>query len=361
MKYEYWLAGIRQLSARKKILLRKYLNTGKAIYNIEEKRLDEIPFLNEKDRKAVMLAKSEVGLDEKYEKMEEQGIHFIPFFSEEYPQKLRQIPDPAYAIYVKGKFPRPDMPSVAIVGARNCTPYGEKYATDFGRELAENGVQIISGLARGIDGFGQRGALIGQGRTFAVLGCGADICYPREHIGLYMDILEQEGGILSEYQPGTPPLPANFPMRNRIISGLSDIILVIEARERSGSLITADMALEQGKDVYALPGPINSGQSQGCNKLIHQGAGILLSTDMLLEDLSITPISRKCTDEAHRNVHLSEKENAVYSKIGFYPKSINTLLDETDIRAGEMMELLVSLELQGYIREVSKNHYVLGK
>ena len=123
---------------------------------------------------------------------------------------------------------------------------------------------MISGLARGVDGIGQRGALLGGGKTFAVLGSGVDVCYPKNHMGLYLDILEQEGGILSELPPGTPPLPQHFPRRNRIISALSDIVLVMEARERSGSLITADLALEQGKDVYALPGPVNSSLSQGC-------------------------------------------------------------------------------------------------
>src|SRR5699024_10820777 len=133
----------------------------------------------------------------------------------------------------------------AVVGARRCTPYGEKYAVEFAEKLASCGVEIISGLARGIDGMGQRGALMGGGRTFAVLGSGVDVCYPREHIGLYVDIQEQGGGILSEYPPGTPPVSQNFPPRNRIISGLSDVVLVMEARERSGSLITADLALEQ--------------------------------------------------------------------------------------------------------------------
>ena len=146
---------------------------------------------------------------------------------------------------------------------------------------------MISGLARGVDGMGQRGALMGKGRTFAVLGSGVDICYPREHMGLYVDILDQGGGILSEYPPGTPPLPRNFPPRNRIISGLSDAVLVMEARVKSGSLITADLALEQGRELYALPGPVNSELSSGCNRLIQQGAGILLSPEMLLDEWNL--------------------------------------------------------------------------
>ena len=158
---------------------------------------------------------------------------------------------------------------------------------------------------------GHRGALMEKGKTFAVLGCGVDICYPREHIGLYMDILEQGGGILSEFPPGTPPLAVNFPLRNRIISGLSDVILIMEARERSGSLITADLALEQGKEVYALPGPVDSPLSTGCNRLIQQGAGVLLSAENLLNEWGIMPdnLCRKTEIKPDKNKKQNNMDN----------------------------------------------------
>ena len=179
-------------------------------------------------------------------------------------------------------------------------------------------------------------------------------------MGLYVDILDQGGGILSEYPPGTPPLPRNFPPRNRIISGLSDAVLVMEARVKSGSLITADLALEQGRDVYALPGPVNSELSSGCNRLIQQGAGILLSPEMLLDEWNL-PVPKPGDGESENKKMLETPENLVYSCLDLYPKDVDRLAKETELSARELISVLVSLELQGYIKELSKNHYIRVK
>lgn len=357
MIYEYWFASVPHVTDRKKYLLREQLGTGKHIFYIEETKLRQYKFLNEEDVHIIIQAQKMTDLEERFEELKRDEIRFIPHFSELYPKKLREIPSPPYAVYVKGKLPEEDKKTAAIVGARKCTAYGEKYALEFGEKLAACGVQIVSGLARGIDGFSQRGALMGDGRTFSVLGCGVDICYPKEHTGLYHDILEHGGGILSEFVPGTPPVPQNFPRRNRIISGLSDVVLVMEARQKSGSLITADMALEQGRDVYALPGPVNSSLSQGCNHLIRQGAGILLSPEMLLEELQISGGFDMLKTDKNKKV-LETTENMVYSLLGLYPRNVSQLIEETLLSANEVMEVMVSLELKGYIREVSKNYYV---
>jgi len=191
--------------------------------------------------------------------------------------------------------------------------------------------------------------------------CALPICYPRDHIGLYMDIIEHGGGILSEFPPGTPPLAMNFPMRNRIISGLSDAVLVMEARVRSGSLITADMALEQGKDVYALPGPLDSPLSAGCNQLIQQGAGILLNPENLLEEWGIeTNVLCRNTEiknEKNKKV-LESTDDLVYSCVGLYPKNVDQIAQESRVEIRKLMSILVTLELQGYIREITKNYYI---
>ena len=222
--------------------------------------------------------------------------------------------------------------------------------------LAEQNIDIISGLARGVDGAGQRGALNAGGRSYGVLGSGADVCYPKENRGLYED-LQKRGGVLSELPPGTPPLPQHFPARNRIISALSDIVLVIEAKDRSGSLITADQALELGKEVYALPGPVDSSLSRGCNRLIKQGAGILLSPEDLLEELHIC--SRESIKKKLKNkIMLETSEELVYSRLGFYPKSIGQLAEETHIEISKLINQLVTLEVKGYIQEISKNYYI---
>lgn len=360
MVYEYWFAAITQLADSKKYLLRQSVGSGENIFYIEETKLRAFRFLNENDINTIMQAQKEKKLEEKYDAIVKKSIRFIPCFSNEFPKKLLEIPSPPYAIYVKGNLPDECKKAVAIVGARRCTPYGEKYALEFGEKLALAGINVISGLARGIDGLAQRGALTGEGQTFAILGCGVDICYPKEHIGLYMDILEQGGGIISEFVPGTSPIPQNFPKRNRIISGLSDVVLVLEAREKSGSLITADMALEQGRDIYALPGPVNSSLSQGCNQLIRQGAGILLSPERLLEDMDIFGFGDSIKINKNKKV-LESPENMVYSRLGLYPKNISKLIEETSLPANEVVERLVSLELQGYIREVSKNYYIKMK
>ncbi len=359
MEYEFWLAGLR-LPARKKYLLRQYMKTGRAVYYIEETEISQIGFLTERERNTIRQAQKEKGLKEVYDRSCEKGIRFVPYFSPDYPEKLREIADFPFALFVKGRLPDRVSRKAAVVGARRCTPYGEKYAVESAEKLASCGVEIISGLARGIDGMGQRGALMGGGRTFAVLGSGVDVCYPREHIGLYVDIQEQGGGILSEYPPGTPPVSQNFPPRNRIISGLSDVVLVMEARERSGSLITADLALEQGRDVYALPGPVNSDLSRGCNRLIQQGAGILLSPEMLLKEWNLAFAASVQKEDKNEKV-LETPENLVYSCLGLYPKNIDRLAEETKLSVSELMNALVALELQGCIREISKNFYIKAK
>lgn len=224
------------------------------------------------------------------------GIHFSCFLEEDFPQRLRWIPDPPFGIYCKGRMPFSEGRgtggtadgadvrggAAAIIGARSASPYGKNQARRFAFALASGGVTVISGMARGIDGIAQRAALDAGGLSFGVLGCGVDVCYPEENRDLYDRLLEQ-GGILSEYPPGTPPEPKLFPQRNRIISGLSDLVLVIEARKKSGTLITVDMALEQGREVYALPGRVSDHLSDGCNRLIRQGAEAATCPEDILE------------------------------------------------------------------------------
>ena len=201
---------------------------------------------------------------------------------------------------------------------------------------------------------------MGGGQTFAVLGNGVDICYPRENIGLYMDI-QKKGGIISEFPPGTEPLARNFPMRNRIISGLAEWILVIEAKEKSGSLITADFALDQGKDVYALPGPVTSELSKGCNRIISDGAVPLLSPEYLLEQEELKLLKNHTnspSDRVKNEKVLESPEKLLYATVCLFPKSLDTLQAESGMKRTDMVRALVSLEMKGYIREISRNHFV---
>lgn len=359
MEYEYWLAGIKPLAEWKKRRLRDEYGNAQAVYYIEETRLHFSDYLSGEDVKLLLNSRDDRKRVESWRRLENAGIRFVPYYSGLYPEKLKHVSRPPYALYVKGELPRDDVPSVAVVGARRCTHYGEQMALEYGEQLAGAGAQIISGMAKGIDGAAQRGALNAGGLTYAVLGSGVDVCYPREHIGLYMDI-QARGGILSEQMPGQPPLAAYFPERNRIISGLADVVLVMEAKERSGSLITADCALEQGKDVYALPGPADSSLSLGCHRLIRQGAGILVSPQTLLEDLGLE--GRLWKQKTDKNEKMLESpENMVYSCLGLFPKGIGNIMEETGLPADKAMEVLMSLVLKGYIKEVSKNYYVRNR
>lgn len=219
-----------------------------------------------------------------YETLRERGICLITEQEAAFPKRLKEIPDPPWAIYYVGELPQADKKAVALIGARDCSEYGRYMAGQFGAAFAKAGVQVISGMARGIDGIGQSTALKEGGYSLGVLGCGVDICYPRENQALY-DALLAGGGVCSEYPPGVVPKSVLFPPRNRIISGLCDAVLVVEARERSGTLITVDMALEQGREVYALPGRATDPLSGGCNRLIRQGAGLVCTPEELLAEL----------------------------------------------------------------------------
>ncbi|MEE0955134.1 MAG: DNA-processing protein DprA [Eubacterium sp.] len=203
-----------------------------------------------------------------------------------YPSQFSGLPGMPSSFYYIGELPDPALPSVAIVGARACSAYGRREAFRFARVLAGHGVQIISGMAEGIDSWSQRGAIEGGGKTYAVLGTGPNVCYPRSSLDLYQNIIKN-GGIFSEFEPDSPPKAWHFPLRNRIISAFANIVLVIEARRKSGSLITADYALNQGKTIYAVPGSNHSALSQGTNHLIAQGAGVATSPEAILLDLGL--------------------------------------------------------------------------
>ncbi len=357
MKYEYWFAALQGIPAKEKVRIRTLVGSAKAFYEMKEEDIAALGIF-EKFRKKMIRQDSTKDF-EMYERMLQKKISFVTLLDQTYPAKLREIASPPYALFYKGRLPNEKKKSVAIVGARNCTAYGRRMAEEFAKVLVEHDVQIISGMALGVDGAGQRGALEGGGSSFAVLGCGVDICYPRENFSLYQS-LEAKGGILSEFPLGTEPLKQNFPARNRIISGLADAVLVIEAKEKSGSLITADMALEQGKDVYALPGPVTSSLSRGCHELIKQGAGILTSPQELLVDLGID-LQNVSEKSPERKIVLESAENLVYSCLNFQPMSPNQIAGAAKLPIQSVLDALIRLELMGYVMEVSKNYYVKVK
>ena len=248
----------------------------------EEKDLNKLKSIKE----SVLKEEKELKENAKifYAELMRKDIHWTHLNKNNYPYRLKNIGDPPLMFFYKGKLPDEERPSVAIVGARECSFYGEKTAGMFARELSSAGIQIISGMARGVDGISQRASISVGGNTFGVLGCGVDIVYPEENKDLFEDILK-DGGIISEFNPGTEPLRTYFPSRNRIISGLSDIVLVVEARKRSGTYITVTSALDQGREVFAVPGRITDALSDGCNNLIVAGAEIAVNSEAIIRDL----------------------------------------------------------------------------
>jgi DNA processing protein len=273
-----------------------------------------------------------------------------------YPKRLENIYDAPVCLYYKGKLPDNKKPAVAIVGSRSCSEYGRQIAHTLGKELAMAGVEIISGLAMGIDASGHSGAIYGGGSTYAVMGCGVDICYPAANRKLYQEIL-LNGGILSEYPWQTPPSPGQFPVRNRIISGLSDIVIVVEARKKSGSLITADQALEQNREVMAVPGRIFDKTSEGCNRLIKMGAAIISTPQDVLEMLELTCPETVSSGNA-KKFCLAPDEEMVYSNLDFTPKGLEEILMQCEKEPSELMEVLMRLIIKGMVRETSRNYYV---
>lgn len=261
---------------------------------------------------------------------------------EEFPDRLREIPDSPKCIYLIGRLPKKEEPTVGIIGARNGTDYGKRVALSLARELASYGIGIISGMAYGIDSAAHKGALEGGGKTYAVLGSGADVCYPAVNQRLYEEIKER-GGVISEYTPGSPPLPHHFVERNRLIAGLSDVLIVVEARERSGTFITVDRALEQGKQVFAVPGRISDALSKGCNKLLMDGAGICLSKDDILHCFSI-----EVKEEKESKKFLNEEEKKVYQALNIDEKHIDRLAKELNMPVKKLYPILIGLELLGY-------------
>ncbi len=221
---------------------------------------------------------------EEYRKMRAAQISLLTLLDAEYPERLREIPDAPFALFVRGRLPEETAPSVAVIGARDCSEYGRSVARQLGGLLGSKGVTVVSGMARGIDGISQEAALEAGGRSIGVLGSGVDVCYPAQNKALYARLLEK-GAVLSSYPVGTPARSQNFPPRNRIVSGLADAVVVIEARVKSGTLITVDMALEQGREVYVVPGRVTDRLSDGCNRLIRQGAFMLLEPTEFLEEL----------------------------------------------------------------------------
>lgn len=285
------------------------------------------------------------------------GVEVVTWLDSRYPRLLREIADPPPFLYVKGKLAEEE-PALAVVGARRASTYGRMATERLSKELAACGVTIVSGMARGIDTAAHRGALAGGGRTLGILGCGIDQVYPPENRPLFEKVVDT-GALVSEFPMGTLPLAENFPRRNRIISGLSNGVLVVEAAVNSGSLITAQMALEQGRDVFAVPGNIDSGVSQGTNLLIKQGAKLVSCIEDILDELpgSASPTKAPCRE---RQFDLSPDEEKVHRQLAASPLHIDEITVKSALTAGDVSAILLRLELKGAVQQLPGKYFAVA-
>lgn len=281
------------------------------------------------------------------ESFEKNGIKFISFLNKNFPEELKSIPDAPIALFYKGEIDN-DSPKISIVGTRRCSSYGKKVAEEIAELLSNNGVIVVSGLAYGIDSSAHIGALKGYGKTYAVLGGGLNKVYPKSNINLSKKI-EERGAVISEYFPDDEPRDFQFPERNRIIAGLSKAAVLVEAPEKSGALITVDFAIDFGREVFCVPGPINSELSIGCHKIIRDGGTILTSYEDLLEFLNIKMVKKNLPE-------LTKEEEELLEKIPYVVTYIDDFLNSSS-----NLPLLISLESKGYIESFPGNYYMRKK
>jgi len=303
----------------------------------------------------VIQAREGVDLDKLWERIEKQGIKILTWQDESYPQRLKEIDQPPPVLYIRGNYLPDDLFAVAIVGTRRVTPYGRQITEELSAFLAANGITVISGLARGVDAIAHQSTLKAGGRSIGVLGSGVDKIYPPEHRGLAEQMMER-GAIISDYAPGTPPDASNFPPRNRIISGLSLAVVVIEAGETSGALITSEFAAEQGREIFAVPGSILAPQSKGTNKLIQQGALPLLSVNDLMQALDLTRVGEH--KAARKIIPADETEARLMNVLGNEPLHVDEIRNQSELPIEKVSAALALMELKGMVRQVGGMNYV---
>ena len=361
IKYWVWLSSMVRISIRHRLQLLDYFGDPALIWECSESELKALHFCTPRIIDAITDRNAREDLPGLMDKINRCNANIITIKDGMYPEELKTIPDPPVVLYCLGKLEK-EAVCVAIVGSRRATYYGLDMAGRLSRELAENGVTVVSGMARGIDSRAHGGALEGGGRTIAVLGCGIDIIYPSENRELQKRIC-QSGAVISEYVPGTPPLAFHFPARNRIISGLSKGVAIIEANERSGSLITAEFALEQGKDVFAVPGNINCRNSSGTNKLIKDGAIVVTSVDDILDELKITHGTNNslCNDNKLNASILGGNEKSIAKSLENGPAHIDRIARDCGISVQLAGSVLVMLELSGFVEQLPGKIYRLSE
>lgn len=390
--YDMWAAAIQDGYIGRLIEIVEAAGGAENIYNMKKEQLMSEIGVSKRLAGYIEKCQNEIDIVKLAEYMENNELHFVDYKSEKYPKRLNTIPGKPYGLFYRGSLPKEDKKSVAVIGSRECSEYGRLMAEYFGDRLARNNINIISGMAWGIDGLAQMAAVKAGGKSYAVLGCGPDVIYPAKNRFLYERLQEKGNGIISEYAPQTKAQSKLFPPRNRIISGLCDLIIVVEARAKSGTLITVDMANDQGKSVMVVPGRLTDPLSGGCLNLIKDGATIACSIESVLEELesagetvgqthsrkslhsncdrkescSVKMNERegkgnkeyKAIPGIERRVDLTDDEKRVYDRLSLDAAYADFLADELGITISNVLVILTKLEMKGLIKEVYKGCFV---
>lgn len=359
----YWI-GLKAIAGIGNVTFRRLLerfDTPAAAFTAQPGELLAVKGLNPTIIDAIKSNAWQRFAEEECRRLRSSGARLITFTAADYPKSLFEIADPPPFLYVRGELPPPG-PAIAIVGSRRATTSGLLTTARLAEALGRHGVTVISGMARGVDAAAHRGALDAGGRTTGVLGCGIDQVYPPENRKLF-GMMAEKGCLVSEFSLGTLPLAENFPRRNRIISGLSKGVLVVEAAENSGSLITAQYALEHGRDVFAVPGNISFATSRGTNRLIKQGAKLVDCVEDILEELHGFCVTAATEPEGpkFRAFALSPKEAAVYELLARSPLHIDDIITQTELTAAEVSSMLLHLELKGAVTPLPGTHYAVAQ
>ncbi len=363
MKMDSWLS-LNAVGCAYKLALKKlvdFYGSAEDVLRVSDQELWHSGLAGKGFTKARAMAKDKFKLDKEYELMDKYGVKAITLADDNYPMSLRYLPDAPIVLYVQGEVLRRDLVAIGVVGTRLFTPYGKSQATELSGQLAEAGITIVSGLAHGIDTFAHRAALDKGGRTLAILGGGISRLFPPENKELARSI-SANGAVISEYTMSETPTQQTFPLRNRIISGLSLGVLVIEADVKSGALITAKWAVSQGREVFALPGNISSRFSRGTNKLIKDGAKLVEGVEDVIEEINclkgLAAGKKRPAQPEFAITGLNEGEGNIYRLLGSEPVNIESLCVQTGLPMGRLSPLLLQLEMKELIQEVGGKNYI---
>ena len=355
--YMLWLSSLYELGSHKQNALLSHFGDARSIFDAPEKYLYEIGELTENNVSKITGKRDMSLVESMLAEMVKQKIAYISRDHDDFPALLKGIPDPPVGLFVLGDMPGEESHRVGIIGSRRCSEYGLSATRLLAKPLPAYGITIVSGMARGIDGIAHKCALEGGGKTIAVLGSGVDICYPAEHRALREDIIAN-GCVVSEYPPGVKPFPAFFPARNRIISGLSSVLVVVEAAKKSGTLITVDQAQDQGRDVMAVPGSILSSLSEGTNKLINEGALPAISHEDIISALGITNEPKNQAKIQPTSNTLAPDEKIVYDILNFLPMPFDELAMLSGSTLQSLHYICTMLELKGFIKKLPGQRYI---